>query len=150
MNTDKNTTTTTTTSSSTTSSTSTGRKLMAAATITMAFGAFALGGSSAAHAQSTDDPALSARLERACLRIPNLQTRTDNLLVRINGDASTRGSLLWLDTKIAEARAANRNQLADALTNRRAVRAATIPVLELRQASLADLAQRCADHGVGG
>lgn len=48
----------------------------------------------AAPSAAADD--LGPRLERACLRIPNLQIRTDNLLTRITGDADTIGSLLWL------------------------------------------------------
>ncbi len=106
-------------------------------------------GVGAAHAQTpTDDAALNARLERACLRVPNLQIRTDNVLARITGDAATRGSLLWLDTQIAEAQAKGRDQLVDVLTNRRAVREQSVDVLELRTTQLAELSEICTEHGV--
>lgn len=88
------------------------------------------------------------RVERACLRIPNLTTRTENVIDRINGDADTRGSLLWLDGKIAQAEENGRDQLAEALQNRRAVREASVDVFELRLTELGDLAERCRSAGV--
>ncbi len=88
------------------------------------------------------------RLERACLRIPNLTIRTGNMIERISGDADTIGSLAWLDAKIAQAEEKGRTDLVTVLTNRRAVREQTIPVLELRLDRLEDLRQRCADAGV--
>ncbi len=48
---------------------------------------------------------LPARYRRACLRIPNLQLRTETLIARLNGDASTLGSLLWLQAQIDDAKA---------------------------------------------
>ena len=109
---------------------------------------------SAAFAASTPtDPAattreLPARLERACLRIPNLQTRTGNLITRLNGDATTRGSLLWLQAQIADATAKNRTQLATVLTNRLKVRTQSLEVLTNRQERLTKLADLCRSHGV--
>ena len=102
---------------------------------------------SAAHAQDTGDD-LRPRLERACLRIPNLQIRTDNLIERLNGDASVRGSLAWLQAKIDRAEAEGREQLVTVLENRLAVRTQTLDVVERRQAKLPELKQKCIDHGV--
>jgi hypothetical protein len=102
---------------------------------------------SAVHAQDTGD-ALRPRLERACLRIPNLQIRTDNLIERLNGDASVRGSLAWLQVKIDKAEAEGREQLVTVLENRLAVRTQTLEVVEQRQAKLPELKQKCIDHGV--
>ncbi|MEL6984222.1 MAG: hypothetical protein AAFO29_17480, partial [Actinomycetota bacterium] len=90
----------------------------------------------------------SRSCRRNCLRIPNLLIRTDNVIERINGDADTRGSLLWLDTQIERAEENGREQLAEVLTNRRAVREASVPVFELRRDELNDLAERCRDAGV--
>lgn len=101
-------------------------------------------GTSAAHAQSPTPVDSHPRIERACARIPNAQTRIDKAIERINGDADTRGSLLWLDAKIEKATKAGRTDLATALTNRKAVRSATLGVLELRKANLVDLANLCA------
>jgi hypothetical protein len=100
----------------------------------------------AAGAPTTDE--LPARLERACLRIPNLEIRTQNFIDRLNGDASTRGSLLWLQAQIDDATAKGRTQLAEVLTNRLAVRTQTVTVLEQRHERLEKLAERCRNHGV--
>ena len=72
---------------------------------------------------------LPARYERACLRIPNIQIRTTNFITRLNGDASTRGSLLWLQAQIAAAKAKGRTQLVTVLENRLKVRQQTLVVL---------------------
>ena len=101
---------------------------------------------SVASAASTDE--LPVRLERACLRIPNLEIRTENLITRLNGDASTRGSLLWLQAQIDDAKAKGRTQLAEVLENRLAVRTQTVEVLEQRRTTLEKLAELCRSHGV--
>jgi hypothetical protein len=88
------------------------------------------------------------RLQRACLRIPNLETRTSNFITRLNGDATTRGSLLWLQAQIDDATAKGRTQLATVLQNRLAVRTQTLKVLTQRQTRLEKLADLCRQHGV--
>jgi hypothetical protein len=109
---------------------------------------------SAAFAASTStDPGtttreLPARLERACLRIPNLQTRTDNLIARLNADAGTRGSLAWLQAQIDDATSKGRTQLVTVLTNRLEVRTQSLEVLANRQERLTKLADLCRTHGV--
>jgi hypothetical protein len=82
------------------------------------------------------------------LRIPNLQIRTDNLITRLNADATTKGSLAWLQAQIDDAKAKNRPQLVTVLQNRLAVRTQSLEVLKQRQQGLAKLAQTCVDHGV--
>jgi hypothetical protein len=101
-------------------------------------------GATAAHAQSPTPVDNHPRIERACARIPNAQTRIDKAIERINGSVDTRGSLLWLDAKIEKATNAGRTDLATALTNRREVRSATLGVLELRKANLVEFAKLCA------
>jgi hypothetical protein len=91
---------------------------------------------------------LPLRLQRACLRIPNLETRTSNFITRLNGDATTRGSLLWLQAQIDDATAKGRTQLATVLQNRLAVRTQTLKVLTQRQTTLEKLAELCRKHGV--
>ena len=97
---------------------------------------------------STAPRELPARLKRACLRIPNLEIRTTNLITRLNGDASVRGSLLWLQAQIDDATAKGRTQLATVLTNRLKVRTQTLKVLTNRQQRLDKLAELCRKHGV--
>ena len=101
----------------------------------------------AAHAQDAGTE-LGPRLERACLRIPNLQIRTDHLIERLNGDASVRGSLAWLQAQIDKAEAEGREQLVTVLDNRLAVRTKTLEVIEQRSPKLVELKQKCIDHGV--
>ncbi len=101
---------------------------------------------SAVHAQDTGD--LGPRLERACLRIPNMEIRTNNLIERLNGDATVRGSLLWLRAQVDKAEAAGREQLVTVLENRLAVRTQALEVVEQRQAKLPELKQKCIDHGI--
>jgi hypothetical protein len=100
----------------------------------------------AAHAAATGE--LPARLERACLRIPNLQLRTTNVIARLNGDAATKGSLAWLQAQLDDATAKGRTQLATVLENRLAVRTQTLEVLTQRQQRLTKLADLCRNHGV--
>lgn len=88
------------------------------------------------------------RLERACLRIPNIETRTANLIERLQGDATVRGSLLWLQAQIDRAAALNRQDLVEVLENRLAVRQQTLEVLQLRQQNLPAMRQFCVDRGV--
>ena len=72
----------------------------------------------------------------------------DNLTTRLQGDASTRGSLAWLQAQIDDATAKNRTQLATVLKNRLAVRTQTLVVLKQRHDKLAELADKCRAHGV--
>ena len=91
---------------------------------------------------------LPARLERVCLRIPNMEMRTTKFIARLNGDASTRGSLLWLQAQIDDAKAKGRTQLATVLENRLKVRQQTLVVLTQRQERLTKLIEKCRAHGV--
>ena len=91
---------------------------------------------------------LPARYQRACLRIPNLQIRITNFIDHLNGDASTRGSLLWLQAQIDNAKSKGRTQLATVLENRLKVRQQTLVVLNQRQERLAKLLELCRNHGV--
>ena len=91
---------------------------------------------------------LPARYQRACLRIPNLQIRITNFIDRLNGDASTRGSLLWLQAQIDNAKSKGRTQLATVLENRLKVRQQTLVVLNQRQERLTKLLELCRNHGV--
>src|SRR4029079_3191511 len=91
-------------------------------------------------ATSTDTPKeLPARYQRACLRIPNLQIRINNFIDRLNGDASTRGSLLRLQAQIDNAKSKGRTQLATVLENRLKVRQQTLVVLNQRQERLEEV-----------
>ena len=121
------------------------KSTIVAATVVVAAGA-ALAVPSAAHAATT--PSLPPRYERACLRIPNIELRITNVIARLNGDASTMGSLAWLQAQIDDANAKGRTQLATVLENRLKVRTQTLEVLKVRQQRLEKLAELCRTHGV--
>ena len=121
-------------------------KIMLAAAVVTAGAALIVPATASAATTTTGD--LPVRFERACLRIPNFQIRTDNFITRLNGDASTRGSLAWLQAQIDDAKAKGRSQLATVLENRLAVRTQTLEVLKVRQQRLANLVEKCRAHGV--
>lgn len=111
------------------------------------------GVASAAPTPATPTPAttereLPARYQRACLRIPNIEIRVGNVITRLNADASTRGSLLWLQAQIDDATAKGRTQLATVLQNRLEVRKQTLVVMTKRHERLTALAEKCRNHGV--
>ena len=122
--------------------------LMLGAVVVTAGTAFVVPSSAQAATPSSTVGELPARLKRACLRIPNLQLRIGNFITRLEGDASTRGSLLWLQAQIDDAKAKGRTQLATVLENRLAVRTQTLRVLTMRQERLTNLIERCRNHGV--
>lgn len=96
-----------------------------------------------AMAADTGPEHIEERLDRACARVPDLTTRVENALERINGDAETRGSIAWLEAKAAEARENGRDQLADLIEIRIDIRTERIDVLELRLDFLAVAAEVC-------
>jgi hypothetical protein len=119
-------------------------KVLLGATAVTAGAAFIV--PTAAYAATNDD--LPVRYERACLRIPNLEIRTTNLITRLQGDATVRGSLAWLQAQIDDAKAKGRTQLATVLENRLKVRTQTVEVLNVRLGRLEALADKCREHGV--
>lgn len=96
-----------------------------------------------AMAADTRPEHVEERLDRACARVPDLTTRLENALERINGDAETRGSIAWLEAKAAEAGENGREQLADLIEIRIEIRTERIDVLELRLDFLAVAAEAC-------
>lgn len=109
-------------------------------------GSLVVPGVASASTPAPDD--LRPRLERACLRIPNIETRTTNVITRLEGDATVRGSLAWLQVQIDRAAERDRDDLVEVLTNRLAVRQQTLEVLRLRLENLAELEAFCIERGV--
>jgi hypothetical protein len=93
------------------------------------------------------DTALGRRLERACARVPNLTARLERTRATIEGDASTRGSLAWLQAQIDKANRNGHAEAATVLENALATRTARLDLVTSRQTSLASLAQLCTDKG---
>lgn len=96
-----------------------------------------------AMAATNDSDHFQERIEVACARVPNLTTRVENVLARISGDAETRGSIAWLETKADQARDNGREELVEFIENRIAVRTERIDVLEIRLDNLGEAAAFC-------
>lgn len=98
-------------------------------------------------------PELEARAEQRvdvlCARVPNLATRTQNLLDRLPGDADQRGSIAWVREQADRARKAGHEELATALDNRANLLAEKLETLPERQQLLTRVADRCADRDAG-
>lgn len=93
--------------------------------------------------QITLSPEQSARI--CDDRIPALLARIDRLEERIGGDADTPGSTAWLESRVAQAREAGRDDLADRLQNRLENRTATAERLaEVQERVEAFRGEQCA------
>lgn len=88
------------------------------------------------------------RLEVACARVPPLTERTQKLIDRLQADASTRGSLAWLEAKLDTARTHDKPQLATVLENRLTTRKAKLTLLQDRLTTLSSIETFCAEHGL--
>lgn len=103
----------------------------------------------AAHAEDPAPPAPNQqRLEKACARVPEAETRVADRIAHLQGDASTKGSLAWLQAQIDKATAKGRTQLVTVLQNRLDLRTQLLPLLQQRQANIAEIKQICVDHGI--
>jgi hypothetical protein len=76
------------------------------------------------------------RRQALCARVPKAVVRTQALEKRLAADASTKGSLAWLRTRIDEAKASNRDQVVTVLQNRLEYRTALAQFLPQRLALL--------------
>ena len=90
---------------------------------------------------------LQARVDTACGRVPAVTQRTQAALDRLQGDASTKGSIAWLQSKIDKATELNRTQIVTFLQNRLDVRTLRVAVIEKKLSNLNDLSTFCAAHG---
>lgn len=125
------------------------RRPIAAAAVALCVGLSVGAGTSAVHADEPAPGELRARLERACARVEQLETRIETALARINGDATTPGSIAWLEAKIAEAEAAGRTQAVTVLQNRLTARTAALESLNTKLTRVATVKQTCAAQGIG-
>ena len=126
------------------------RRRVAAGLAAAALTAGAVGGAAGgAPAQAAPTGQLAARLKLACDRVPNAITRTENLQTRLAADASTRGSLAWLQGKADQAKSRNHDQRANDLANRLTVRKDLAALLPGRLVLLQQAQKVCAAHGFG-
>jgi hypothetical protein len=90
-----------------------------------------------------DQARFEERVDRLCARVPLVTDRAERALHRINGDASVRGSILWLHDKADWAREAGRADLADLIDRRIDIRIERVDVLEARLDWLSEAARLC-------
>jgi hypothetical protein len=100
-------------------------------------------GAGAAHAQASPTPEQAAKIEQLCSQVPTLEGRIEAALGRINGGADVRGSLAWLEAKIAAAEAAGRTDAVAALQDRLAARTAAAGKLTEMLEKVASVAAKC-------
>ena len=98
-----------------------------------------------AFAQGSTDPN-RPRVAAICARVPNAEIRTTNLITRLEAGADTQGSLAWLQSKVDQATAAGRTELATVLQNRLDFRTAKLEVLKKRTVELGKLSDWCDAH----
>lgn len=120
------------------------RRRVAVLVITLGLSGATVG---AAHAGDDDGP-LRDRLRVACLRIPAISDRVNTVVTRLTAAADVRGSIAWLEVRIADAEANNHPRVAEDLRNRLAIVQARLTVVQDRQTRLAALTERCRELGV--
>lgn len=118
-----------------------------AAAATLSLSAALLTGVAGPAAATGDD--LRTAAAHDCKLINDLQPVVTDLLATVNGDASTPGSVAWLNAQAARAKTAGRGQLADWLSQRATLRQEQGTVLSTRQQLLANGVSWCKAHGFG-
>ena len=92
---------------------------------------------------------LRADAGQACKLITDLGPAVTDLLAIINGDATTPGSVAWLNAQAARAKTAGRANLATWLTTRATLRQEQGGVLQTRRQLLTSGVSWCQAHGFG-
>jgi hypothetical protein len=127
------------------------RRLVVGIVSVTAVGALALGSSASAagnaHAAGTGAGA-TARLEKACHRIPTATAKVTAHIAKLQADANTRGSILWLQDRITKAQAKNKTALVTLLQSKLAERQAALTALQARLTLLNNGAAFCVAQGV--
>ena len=89
-----------------------------------------------------------SRLERACGRVAMLEERITDLLARLDGDETVRGSLLWLQTKHDLAVEGEHDDLAEVLANRLVARNTARDRMVESQNNVGTVRTLCAENDV--
>jgi hypothetical protein len=101
----------------------------------------------AAAAVSHPPPEGHPDLEVLCHRVGAESAETRQLITQLRADASTAGSIAWLEAQITTAREAGRQHLADALLARLELRRQRLELLLEKARALDETARRCAQAG---
>jgi hypothetical protein len=87
--------------------------------------------------------------KKLCKRLPKIEKRIGNALARMNGDASTRGSIARLEKRVAAAESAGHTEIETFLRNRLTARTSHVTTLEQRQKDLSKVRTWCRANGDG-
>ena len=88
------------------------------------------------------------RLAKLCARVGTAEGKVNAALARLQADASTKGSIAWLQAQIADATAKGKTEKATLLQGRLAERQAMVQVLQLKLTEIGNVKQICTAHGV--
>ncbi len=105
------------------------------------------GGAVPAIAQEESTSVARERVEYLCSRIPLVEARIAAVKERIHGDASTWGSLAWLEVKAGQAEDRGLDDLAERLRLRIEVLVELDDLLDARSARLDALEAKCRELG---
>ncbi|WP_328540347.1 hypothetical protein [Streptomyces sp. NBC_00344] len=134
------------------------------ATMTAAFTGLVLATTAAAapsYAAGTASPARTAAAaahangpkgdgaKKLCRRVPKLEKRIDKRIKRMEGTAGTRGSIKYLEQRIANAKKANHTAIAAFLGDRLTTRKGLLATLEKKAPDLKDVGTWCGANNAG-
>ncbi|WP_369360666.1 hypothetical protein [Streptomyces sp. cg2] len=136
-----------------------GRKRMLSAVLaglalagTVAAGAPSYAADSAAPASTATAHAKGPKGDGAkalCRRVPKLEKRIEKRITRMTGDVGTRGSIKYLEQRIANAKKADHQAIATFLGDRLTTRKTLLPLLKQKQTDLKAVATWCSTHNDG-
>ncbi len=116
--------------------------------VTVLAAAAMFGGAMSAIAQEAETTSVAReRVEYLCSRIPLVEARIAAVKERIHGDASTWGSLAWLEVKAGQAEDRGLDDLAERLRLRIEVLVELDDLLDARSARLDALEAKCRELG---
>ncbi|MCZ4119566.1 hypothetical protein [Streptomyces sp. H39-S7] len=107
----------------------------------------ALLGAAGSAAATPSGPPTGDGAEAVCKRAPKAEARIDKALARLNGNASTKGSVARLTQRVANAKSAGHTEIETYLNNRLTFRKSLVPTLQQRQKDLKPVLTWCqANH----
>lgn len=84
-----------------------------------------------------------------CKRLPKTRQRVEASLDRLNGPATTAGSIARLEQRVDNAKTAGHTEIYTYLNDRLTFRKSLVPTLKTRQDDLASVATWCSAQGLG-
>ncbi|MFJ3229963.1 hypothetical protein [Streptomyces sp. NPDC086787] len=104
--------------------------------------------STTAHAKGTKGPKGDGA-GALCKKVPKLEERIDKRIKRMEGPVGKRGSIKFLEQRIANARSENHTAIAEFLGDRLTTRKTLLPLLKQKQTDLKDVATWCGANNNG-